>query len=572
MNRSMLCRSLALALLALMVLAVPVLADWNPGEGHKMHFPQLPDPNGLDVNFRTPLILADDWKCSKTGPVSEIHFWFSAKGDWLDLNQPLVDQIFNIHVSIHANIPAGVGGVPFSRPGQLLWQRDYAATDVQLREYATGVQAWYDPATGEVIANDHQRIYQCNITGINAPFYQKRDGIYWLDVSISSQQELGWKTADLNQYPPPYTGMHYEDDAVWQQQGPIPSWQPLTFPAGPFLGESMDLAFVINGEFAQFNHKMHFPQYPDPEGADILFNTPFVLADDWQCSQSGDVSDIHFWFSAFEDWLDPTQPLTSQIFTIHVSIHDDIPDPDGEGPLYSMPGALLWSRDYAVDQVRISRCVTPGQDWYEPEQQLYIFDNHYLLFRCDITNIQDPFIQEQDKIYWLDVWMDAEGPLGWKTANVDEYPAPYTGMHFQDDAVWALSGAAPMWQELRWPSVHPRAGQSIDLAFVITGPTGTPVRPELRESFRLEQNYPNPFNPNTTIRYELPASANVLLAVYDVTGKLVRVLDSGLRSKGLNQAEWDGRDDNGVRAASGVYFYRLQAGNLSETRKMVLMK
>jgi hypothetical protein len=50
------------------------IADWEPSDGHKMHFPQMPDPVGWDVNFHD-FYLADDWRCSETGPVTDIHFW-----------------------------------------------------------------------------------------------------------------------------------------------------------------------------------------------------------------------------------------------------------------------------------------------------------------------------------------------------------------------------------------------------------------------------------------------------------------------------------------------------------------
>lgn len=62
------------------LLAVPALADWAPGDGHKMHFPQLPDEDGWDVKATDPLCLADDWMCSESGEVTDIHFW----GSWLD--------------------------------------------------------------------------------------------------------------------------------------------------------------------------------------------------------------------------------------------------------------------------------------------------------------------------------------------------------------------------------------------------------------------------------------------------------------------------------------------------------
>jgi hypothetical protein len=91
-------------------------------------------------------------------------------------------------------------------------------------------------------------------------------------------------------------------------------------------------------------------------------------------------------------------------------------------------------------------------------------------------------------------------------------------------------------------------------------------------STRLEQNSPNPFNPTTAIRFSLGSRENVTLAVYDLGGRLVRTLASGSREIGSHTVTWDGRDNAGRPVSSGVYFYRLDAGKFSDTRKMVLLK
>jgi hypothetical protein len=90
--------------------------------------------------------------------------------------------------------------------------------------------------------------------------------------------------------------------------------------------------------------------------------------------------------------------------------------------------------------------------------------------------------------------------------------------------------------------------------------------------FALQQNVPNPFNPATRISYELPVRAHVTLAVYDVNGRLVRRLVDSVDGPGARSAKWEGRDDSGQPAASGVYFYRLRAANRAETKKMILLK
>ncbi len=90
---------------------------------------------------------------------------------------------------------------------------------------------------------------------------------------------------------------------------------------------------------------------------------------------------------------------------------------------------------------------------------------------------------------------------------------------------------------------------------------------KLPVKFFLAQNYPNPFNPSTTISFSLPHAGYVRLSVLNILGQEITVLLNAERQAGTYTASWDG-----VRYASGVYFYRLMAGNFSQTRKLVLMK
>jgi len=94
----------------------------------------------------------------------------------------------------------------------------------------------------------------------------------------------------------------------------------------------------------------------------------------------------------------------------------------------------------------------------------------------------------------------------------------------------------------------------------------------LPQSFALMQNYPNPFNPDTRIRYHLAKDVAVKLSIYNVSGQQVITLVDRDQSAGYYQVEWRGTDGRGGELASGVYFYRLEAGERVFTRKMVLLK
>jgi hypothetical protein len=102
---------------------------------------------------------------------------------------------------------------------------------------------------------------------------------------------------------------------------------------------------------------------------------------------------------------------------------------------------------------------------------------------------------------------------------------------------------------------------------IATDEVASPAAP-----LRLGQNVPNPFNPTTEISFNLERAGMVSLRVYDTSGRLARNLVEGVRLAGEQEVVWDGTDDRGDSLPSGMYFYTLQAGGKTITRKMVLLK
>jgi len=96
--------------------------------------------------------------------------------------------------------------------------------------------------------------------------------------------------------------------------------------------------------------------------------------------------------------------------------------------------------------------------------------------------------------------------------------------------------------------------------------------PLIPESFGLHANYPNPFNPITTIGYSLPHRADVELAVYNILGRKVTTLVDEDMPAGYHSVQWDGTDVKGCEVSSGIYFYRIKAGDYAESKKMLLLK
>ena len=248
--------ALALLLAVGVILAAgPAMADWDPGDPFKMHYPQMPDLNGWDVDFfhSTPEAHtgwpSDDWECTQTGPVTDFHFWVSMKGDTLESNPrgEVPFTIVNLRAFITGNVPDGGNGYSVPDDADVKWY-GYVQDFAQVRHWATSSQGWFNPLTGEVTPNDHDHIYQVNVTGIteipgqvSPPFVQEQGKIYWLQLLVDAKNaagewvDLGWKTADG----------HFMDDAVYRYGDLV---KPNEYRELIIDGESRDLAFVITPE------------------------------------------------------------------------------------------------------------------------------------------------------------------------------------------------------------------------------------------------------------------------------------------------------------------------------------
>jgi hypothetical protein len=211
-------------------------------------------------------------------------------------------------------------------------------------------------------------------------------------------------------------------------------------------------------------------QLPDLQttGIDIKATKPLVLADDFLCTEKGLISEIVVWGSWWHDIL-PGNP-TAVKFTL--SIHADIPDPDGDGPAYSMPGQVLWVRDFLPGTYEARPYQANIQEgWWDPvgttpyefpgDTVCWMYAFHVPPFEafCQLGAPNAPIV------YWLDVQAEMLGTndarFGWKTSPT----------HWNDKAVFG-QGLEPYpgpWAPLRYPAQHPLEGQSIDLAFAVGG-------------------------------------------------------------------------------------------------------
>ncbi|GEM_PF-2915421 len=206
-----------------------------------------------------------------------------------------------------------------------------------------------------------------------------------------------------------------------------------------------------DNEYVGTNHKMHWPQYPDTTGWDVMAGSPFILADDWMCSETGWIKNIHFWGS----WLSVPFGTPILVDSFHVKIHSDIPDPDGPGPEFSMPGPVLWEKTctlYRMPGINFHSNLQPipsstPEGWYDPMYNNIIYEDHDEYDRYEIClDTMDSFYQLKDNVYWLSISAfvhEIEPPnfWGWKS----------TKDNWNDNAVWAPGGPPYNWTKICEP-------------------------------------------------------------------------------------------------------------------------
>ena len=559
----------------------------DPADSHKMHFIQYPDTLGIDVNFTSPVVLADDWTCTQSGPVDRIRFWFSARSDWFDPVTSLPD-ILNIHLSIHSNIPDyDYEGPLYSMPDSLLWEQDFLWDDphVTITEYGSGPQGWYDPVTEEFIGDDHFLIFECLIDNIEFPFLQVEGEVYWLDISIeTTYEELGWKTSDMLRYPADYRGRHYMDDAVWSDYLP-PDWLNLIYPAGPYVGQSLDLAFSV-GSVPQECCDWHWGPaewcgqdcYQDVGGVDMthncigdlmdyfLFSRDYMksgscLSGDFDADLNVNMTDMLIFNTNYNQLIIPCNPADEVLLggpagKLHLSFS---PDPNNIVTNIFAP-TMGFKTIYVI-----------ARDLPSPigAAEFGITTSHPANPMSGFT-LQSPFT------------LNMGSGLGDIVASAPTEPSGpmvigyFDFFYMGEERVSFTLGPSATWGGLQWISPSSNVYHDWAMAspaFIYLDPAAEVEPADLPAEFRLYAGAPNPFESATAIRYDLPQDDRVKLTVYDINGKVVRTLvDLPTHQAGRFTANWDGRDAEGRQVAPGVYFYRLETSMHSATERVTLLR
>ena len=248
-------------LLGVMVLGLAVIV--LPQAAQAGNWVQLPDMSatgtGLDVlatwradAAEVPVykkVVADDFKCTQTGLITNITIWGSWLNDELNPNTAF-------KMTIRADVPAGVDA-PYSHPGTILWEMAFGAGVPVKTLYGTAPEQFYDPNTNSMLGTD-TKVWKYTFNFSEAMAFTQRGTLadpvtYWLTVQagqMGTEGAFGWKTSlDHN-----LDDAAYADTDVWggTLTGPAPApvfWDDLHYPKGHLMeGQSMDMAFMITPE------------------------------------------------------------------------------------------------------------------------------------------------------------------------------------------------------------------------------------------------------------------------------------------------------------------------------------
>lgn len=235
------------------------------------------------------------------------------------------------------------------------------------------------------------------------------------------------------------------------------------------------------------------------------------------------------------------------------------------GPCYNP--AYLWWGPFNEFDIEFSRWGNPSNDIGQFVAQPYDWPGNISRFAASFSNNEIT----SHAFRWLNDRVECRswrgGPQD-EATSVQIHSWTYTGPHIPRPE-------QPRVHINLWHIATPASNQEVVLTAFTFVPdvTATAIgdSPLARQSF-LANARPNPFNPTTSIGYTMATDGFAEIAVYDVRGRLVRTLVNGRAMAGYNEVTWDGRDDSGNRVASGVYLYQLRAGNVVETKKMVMLK
>jgi hypothetical protein len=479
--------------------AVTAQADW-PNPNSQTKYQQQPDrtAGGYDVLAARPpaalgdrpIMVADDFPCNTTGPITDIHIWASWLGDTATLNIPDV----TITVGFWSDVPASPGNP--SHPGTLLWVQKFlpgGAIPGHYKKVPAGwaPQSFWDPdppPLGNIMGVDNimwQYNFYPDPSQPNGFFMQMGTAAfptnYWLSVTAGTNVvTFGWKTSND----------HHGDDAVYGNLNPNGELDPNGNPPGgwhelfdPVIPtKSLDMAFAVTTTPDQPPPPPppdKWVQYPDllsGFGLDVNATVPnpanglVTLADDFRCIAAGPITNIQLWASFKDD-----APPGANTFV--VSIWSD----SAKGATgFSHPLQRLWTQTYGpADYTRVP-AGAGVEHFYDPATGQLTPETMAWLYSFDLfpTN---PFCQQGNgAVYWVSVASISPSAAfvqwGWKTTQTNHWND--AGVSGRVDPI--TGNLLTAWQPVFNPLIVGIVPAPVDFAFRIrSGPPSADCDPAL---------------------------------------------------------------------------------------------
>lgn len=423
--------------------------------------------NGWDKRsvYQYGPIIADDWICADSRPVSDIHWWGSYMNWDASTPPPMAPDSFQL--AIWTDVPANPPNVPFSHPGVVKWVKTIARNATN----ETYVGCDFYPQAGAV----PDACFRYDITLAVSEFFQQEpaptQNIYWLSIAaVYSAPPManiwGWKTRPMGMSPAPDTAVQISNPLMPAFGSSYVAGTRVELPAGNYWDMAFELTSVESEpaivKWSQPPVPVVRPDFYNGWNEYSRFGDVQIAADDWVCTTDQPVTDVHWWGS-FKDWLEPVPP-PDMPNTFYLSIWTDAPSQPGQ---FSHPGEVIWQNYCSSFSWEFVGWDIDPRDPLAPPEACFKF-----------TQDLDPadwFWQEPGgNIYWLSIAATYDTtvpihPFGWKTVPHPDGQSP-------DDAVRIFAPTAPtlhmpylLGEEIITPD-----GQSWDLAFALT--TDSPPR------------------------------------------------------------------------------------------------
>jgi hypothetical protein len=385
--------------------------------------PMMPGQTGAIA----PLTVADDWLCLDSSPVSDLHFWGSYPG-WMESQpNPSGDPpgVKAFRIQIYSDAPA-TSSNQFSRPDKLLYEVWVEEGDFAETYVASIPQHWWE-------RYEHKYRYDLDLPRI---FWQKRGRIYWLNISAipAGNYPWGWESSMDRWNDFAVQGRYIDPDNRW--------WEIIKH---PWTEKPIDMSF----ELTTCEGPIKWLQFPDMAHGVNILSLPEkpVVADDWLCTNGKPITEIHFWGSYLNrdgnHWEQNNSgppasllPPSPGVEAFKLSFHNDIPAGVDQEMPWSHPGEQL-VEDVWVDFEKVNERYWDSVPHTGPDGSIWWEHKFYY-----IVHLEDPFLQKEGKVYWLDI---GAKPLegcdwfwGWETSKD----------HWNDNAVMSDGN---WWKELGHP-------------------------------------------------------------------------------------------------------------------------